>query len=228
MRLSDCFMEIVAYASFVARKGNVTALPYEQVRANMQRLISQSDVCLEKGNFTHDDFNLARFAVFAWVDEIILSSPWDGRLQWQREQLQRQYFQTADAGELFFERLNTIGPHQRDVREVFYLCLALGFAGQYCNEGDDFLLEQLRTSNLKLLTGSSMGIPSLDDAQIFPEAYPQGGAITNRTPQKAPKERWSPFTLICAAAPVVLFGLLLVIYKFILGNIGSNLIGTVQ
>jgi len=227
MRLSDCFMEIVAYASFVAQKGVVTALPYDQVRANMLRLISQSETCMDQSSFTQDDFNLARFAVFAWVDEVILSSQWEGRLQWQREQLQRQYYQTADAGELFFERLNTIGPHQRDVREVYYLCLALGFSGQYCNEGDDFLLEQLRTSNLKLLTGSSVGIPTLDNAEIFPEAYPQG-EVNVSAPQQAPRERWSPFTLVCAAAPVVLFGLLLVIYKFILGNICSNLIGTVQ
>lgn len=226
MRLSDCFMEIIAYASFVARKGAATSLPYDKVRTNMQRLIAQSEALLDKGNFTKDDFNLARFAVFAWVDEVILSSQWEGRLQWQREQLQRQYFQTADAGELFFERLNTIGPHQMDVREVFFLCLALGFTGQFCNEGDEFLLEQLRSSNLKLLTGSSMGLPNIDNMALFPEAYPQGetGSL-----QPAPqKMRWSPFTIACACAPVVLFGLLLVVYKFILGNIGSNLIGTVQ
>ena len=81
---------------------------------------------------------------------------------------------TSDAGELFFERLNAIGPHQRDVREVYYLCLSLGFTGQYCNPGDDFMLEQLRLSNLKLLTGSSMGVPSLDKESLFPDAYPTG------------------------------------------------------
>ncbi|MBT8341146.1 MAG: DotU family type IV/VI secretion system protein [Desulfatitalea sp.] len=227
MRLSDALMEIIAYASFVARKGQMTALPYEQVRTNMQRLISQSETYIDKGGFAREDFDLARFAVFAWVDEAILSSEWEGRRQWQREQLQRTYFQTADAGELFFERLNTIGPHQRDVREVYYLCLALGFSGQYCNEGDDVLLEQLRTSNLKLLTGSSMGLPSLDKEELFPEAYPKGEMV-GEAAHSASRGRWSPFTLACAVAPVVLFGLLYIIYTFILGNIGGNLIGTVQ
>lgn len=225
MRLSDCFMEIIAYITFVTRSAENAPIPYEQVRSNMQRLIAKSEANLESGQFTQEDFNLARFAVFAWVDETILSSSWEGRQQWQREQLQRQYYQTADAGELFFDRLNAVGHHQRDVREVYFLCLALGFSGQYCNEGDDFLLEQLRTSNLKLLTGSSVGIPSLDKEELFPAAYPQQRADAM---VEMPKERWSRFTLLCAGAPIALFGILFLIYKFILGSIAGNLIGTVQ
>lgn len=224
MRMTDCFMEIIAYTGFVARGGEAPS--YDQVRANMQHLITQSEACLEKGPFNPEDRNLARFAVFAWVDETILSSSWEGRKQWQREQLQRLYFQTADAGELFFERLNTIGPHQRDVREVYYLCLALGFSGQYCKQGDDFMLEQLRSSNLKLLTGSSMGIPTLDKEELFPEAYPQGQS-DNRLAAGS-TGRWPAYALACTAAPVVLYGLLFLIYKFILSNIGGNLMGTVQ
>lgn len=227
MRLSDCFMAIMAYTAFVVRTDANMSMPYDQVRGNMQRLIAQSDSCLEQGRFTPEDYNSARFAVFAWVDETILSSSWDGRQQWMHEQLQRQYYQTAESGELFFERLNALGPHQRDVREVFYLCLSLGFSGQYCNEGDDFLLEQLKTSNLKLLTGSSMGIPSLEREELFPEAYPPEQAPATGAPSKKVGQ-WTSFTLMSAGAPMVLYLLLFVIYKFILGNIGATLIGTVQ
>ncbi|MFZ1985140.1 MAG: DotU family type IV/VI secretion system protein [Desulfatitalea sp.] len=229
MRLSDCFMEIIAYTALVVRNEGGAAPSYEQVRANMGRLITQGEACLERGRFSQEDFNLARFAVFAWVDETILSSQWAGRQQWQREQLQRQYYQTADAGELFFERLNTIGPHQRDVREVYYLCLALGFSGQYCHEGDDFMLEQLRGSNLKLLSGSSMGIPSLDKEELFPEAYPRvdGDAAMIRS-KGGGGGRFSAFTLLAAGLPPVLGVVLFFIYKFILGNIGANLMGAVQ
>ena len=222
MRLSDCFIEIMAYTALVVRQENSEGLPYEQVRSNLQRLIAQSESCMQGGGFNPEDYNLARFAVFAWVDEAIMSSNWPGRQQWQREQLQRVYYQTADAGELFFERLNTIGPHQRDVREVYYLCLALGFTGQYCNAGDDFLLEQLRSSNLKLLTGSSAGLPALDKEELFPDAYP----LANTEAPDLPKpKRFSTLTLIGAAAPVALFGVLYTIYWFILRNIGQNLIG---
>jgi type VI secretion system protein ImpK len=224
MRLSDCFMEMIAYTGYVVRPQGGGPLSYESVRANMQRLIGQSEAGLEKGGFSREDYDSARFAVFAWIDETILSSDWQGRSQWQREQLQRQYFHTADAGELFFERLNALGPHQRDVREIYYLCLALGFSGQYCNPGDEFLLEQLRTSNLKYLTGSSVGIPALEKEELFPEAYAQGTVFEVNAAGKT--GGLSMFTVACAAAPVVLSALLFLIYKFILGNIGGNLIGT--
>lgn len=224
MRLSDCFMEIIVYTAFVVRDNGMEKPPYEQVRGNIQRLITNSEAAFEKYGFSHEDYDLARFAVFAWVDEMVLASNWQGRQQWQREQLQRQYYQTADAGELFFDRLNSIGPHQRDVREVYYLCLSLGFSGQYCNPGDDFLLDQLRTSNLKLLTGSSVGVPSLSEQELFPEAYPAATAEAGNLPRQ---RRWSTFTLLCAAAPLVLYGVLFLVYRFILHNIGQNLIGTV-
>ena len=224
MRLSDCFMEIIAYTAYVARSDSGGQPGFEQVNSTMTHLIGQSEQYLQQHAFSHEDYQLARFAVFAWVDETFLASQWQGRHQWQREQLQRRYYQTADAGELFFEKLNTIGPHQRDVREVYYLCLSLGFTGQYCHEGDDFMLEQLRLSNLKVLTGSSMGVPSLDQEQLFPEAYPAGVEAGAPLPEK---RRWSGFTVACAAAPIVLYGLLYLIYLFILGNIGDNLIGTV-
>ena len=224
MRISDCFMEIIAYAAFVARSDSAGQPPFEQVKATMQRLIAQSESQLEKHQFSHEDYQAARFAIFAWVDETFMASQWEGRRQWQREQLQRLYYQTADAGEHFFERLNSLGPHQRDVREVYYLCLSLGFTGQYCNPGDDFMLDQLRISNLKLLTGSSTGVPSLENQELFPEAYPVG---TETGPGLPGRRRWSGFTLACAAAPVALGGLLWVIYWFILNNIGEKLIGTV-
>ncbi len=223
MRLSDSLMEIIAYTAFVTRADGAAQPAYEQVQSKMQQLITQSEGMLAEHHLSQEDYQLARFAAFAWVDEAILSSNWEGRHQWQREPLQHKYFQTADAGELFYERLNTIGPHQRDVREVYYLCLSLGFTGQYINEGDDFMLEQLRVSNLKLLTGSSTGVPSLETQELFPEAYPMDSEDAPHLPQK---RSWSKFTLMCAVAPLVLYGLLYLVYLFILGSIGDNLIGT--
>ena len=224
MRLIDCFMNIIAYVAYLGKSGTEKQSSYDHVRADIRRLIAQSESCLENETVSREDYDMARFAVFAWIDETIMNFSWDGRIQWQREQLQRLYYQTADAGEIFFERLNTIGPHQRDVREVYYLCLAMGFLGQYCHDGDEYLLEQLKTSNLKLLMGSSIGIPSLDKRELFPDAYPVESAEV--TSLKV-KRRFSPFTLICLGAPVVLYSILFLIYRFVLNNIGQTFISTV-
>ncbi len=224
MRLTDCFAELIAYVTYFLKTVNTRQPSFDQVKADMQRLISESQQVLDQGAFSPEDYDQARFAVFAWIDEAILSSSWNEKNRWQGEQLQRFYYQTTDAGEIFFDRLNAIGPHQRDVREVFYLCLAMGFSGRFCHEGDEYLLEQVKTSNLKLLTGSSMGLPSLEKGELFPEAYPSGSAELS---SRVGRGRFSIFTLLCIGLPVVLYLFLFLVYWFILGNIGDNLLSTV-
>ncbi len=224
MRLTDCFAELIAYVAYFLKTVNTRQPSFDQVKADIQRLISESQEALNEGNFSQEDYDLARFAIFAWIDEAILSSSWNEKNRWQGEQLQRFYYQTTDAGEIFFDRLNAIGPHQRDVREVYYLCLAMGFSGRFCHEGDDYLLEQVKTSNLKLLTGSSMGIPSLEKEDLFPDAYPSESVDLTSDEGKG---SFSTFTLLCIAFPVVLYLFLFLVYWFILGNIGENLLHTV-
>jgi type VI secretion system protein ImpK len=224
MRLTDCFIELIAYVAYFLKTAAVRQPPFDQVKADIQRLMSESEVCLKDGAFSQEDYDLARFAVCGWVDEAILSSSWKEKDRWQGEPLQRLYYQRADAGEIFFERLNALGPHQRDVREVYYLCLAMGFMGRYCHEGDEYLLEQLKTSNLKLLTGSSVGLPSLERGELFPEAYPaESGEVG---PEKA-RFHFSTFTLVCVGAPVALYSVLFLIYHFVLNNIGESFLSTV-
>jgi type VI secretion system protein ImpK len=220
MHLTDCFMAILAYVVYFTKTVAAKQPAFEQTQADILRLLSDAQSCISQGGFPHDDFDLARFAVVAWIDESMMNSTWRHKEKWQKQLLQRQYYQTADAGEIFFERLNGIGPHQRDVREVYYLCLALGFKGRYCHGGDEFLLDQLKTSNLKLLTGSSMGIPSLSTTELFPEAYPPAEAEAT---YRGGAGWFSGFTLACLSLPVLLFVGLFLIYTFILRNLGDNL-----
>ncbi|PID40767.1 MAG: type VI secretion system protein ImpK [Proteobacteria bacterium] len=221
MRLADCFTDLLAYTTMAVQPAGSGQASFDQVNANIRRLIADSEALCKQGGFDQTDYELARFAVFAWVDETILASGWEGKNRWLGEQLQRHYYQTSDAGKLFFERLNTIGAHQIEVREVFYICLALGFVGQYCHEGDDYLLDQLRISNLKLLTGSSMGVPDVQKMTLFPGGYKDPDAEGAMLPRK---KRFSVFTLFFIVAPLMLYGVLFFVYQFILGNIGKSLI----
>src|SRR5512143_3513674 len=159
MRLTDCFVDLIAYVVYFQKGGAALQAPFEQVRADVTRLLAQSEASARRGQVPPEEYDQAKFAVCAWVDEAILSSSWPYKGLWQREQLQRTHYNTTDAGEEFFDRLNALGFNQRDAREVYYLCLALGFMGRYCNKGDEFLIEQLKTSNLKLLLGRSAGVP---------------------------------------------------------------------
>lgn len=224
MHLTDCFMELVAYMAYFLKTAAKKQPPFEQVKADILRLLTKSEECVRKGLFSQEDYDQARFMICAWIDEAILGSSWDHKNLWQREQLQRLYYNTTEAGEEVFERLNALGLHQREIRELYYLCLTLGFKGRFIHHGDEYLLEQLKASNLKLLIGSSVGIPSLERAELFPESYPVESFELG--PQKQ-KLRFSVFTLIGLAGPVFLFGLLFLIYRFSLSGIAENFLRTV-
>jgi type VI secretion system protein ImpK len=213
MRLTDCFMELIAYVAYFLKSVDAKQPPYEAVKSEVDRLITDSWRRSEKGGVPSEDYNLARFAVFAWIDEAILNSRWKERGRWQGELLQRIHYQTTDAGELFYDRLNTVNLQQRDVREVYYLCLAMGFTGRHCHPGDEFLLGQLRSSNLKLLTGASVAPPPLDRTVLFPDAYTDPGK--KEFPQSKGKGV-SAFALMCVGIPVVLFLFLFIVSRFFL------------
>ncbi len=223
MRLADCFTDMMTYTTMLHQKSGLKGISFDQASAHLDRLIRDSESLSGKCGATREEYDLARFAVFAWIDETIMVGSWEGKGQWQGEQLQRKYFQTSDAGELFFQRLNTIGPHQNHVREVYYICLALGFTGQYHKQGDEMLLAQLKLSNLKLLTGSSMDLPALDQLKLFPDAYVKDQETSTSPSQK----RFSLMTATAFLAPVCLYGVLFLIYKFVLHNVGKILISRI-
>lgn len=214
MRLSDCFIDLVAYVSYMIKTVERKQPSYEQVRSDIQRMITESEEHTKKADISQEDFDLARFAIFAWIDETILSSLWNEKGQWQVEKLQYQYYNTSDAGEIFFQKLNALGFHQKDVREVYYLCLAMGFMGQYCHEGDEFLLNNLKEANLKVLTGSSIGIPSLEKEKLFSEAYPI--VTKDMEHPETRKMKWGVFTLFCIGFPVLLYGFLFFLFQILL------------
>lgn len=224
MRLLDCFIELVAYVSYLLQSVQSQQASFEQVTTDISHLIGKSQDNFRQSSLPPEDFDLARFAVFAWIDEALLNSGWQGKGRWQSEQLQRTYYQTTDAGELFFDRLNQLGPQQNQVREVFYLCLALGFTGRYCNPGDEILLDQLRDSNLKLLGGSA-GMSQLENERLFPGAYLAEG---EKPVSSGNTGRFSPGLIAAALSPVFLYGVLFFIYRFVLSNVGENFISSVH
>ncbi|UFS70723.1 DotU family type IV/VI secretion system protein [Geomonas sp. RF6] len=216
MRLVDSFIPLIGYVVLFRNGVEKNQPPYQQVRGDIQRLLSQSERWLKEDFCSDLDYDLARFIVCAWVDEVLLASAWKERNLWQREQLQRQYYNTTDAGVEAFEKLNLLGLDQREVREVYYVCLSLGFRGRFINPGDDFLLDQLRSSNLKILAGTSPSV--LEHGTLFPEAFPEKGP---EMPQACRRFTW--VTAAALGAPLLLFVLLLLIYRFTLSSVAGRL-----
>ncbi len=224
MGLADSFMPALAYVACLLRSETPPPAPYEQVKGDVLRLLAQGEEEAKRGVYSKEEFDLARLAVVAWIDEAVLNSSWPHRERWQKEQLQRIFYRTTEAGEAFFEKLNGLGLNQKGLREVYYICLALGFMGRYCHPGDEVILEHLRASNLKLLLGDSGGIPSFTETEIFPEAYPveeeTGGPARGRF-------RFTPLKWVLAAGPVFLFGVFFLLFRLVLRGAGENFLALV-
>jgi type VI secretion system protein ImpK len=67
-------------------------------------------------------------------------------------------------------------------------------------------------------------VPSLEHGELFPEAYAEGGDA-GVEPER--RSRLSLFTLACIGFPVLLYGGLFLIYRFILSNVGESLMKAV-
>jgi len=217
MHIIDNFMPVIAYVVTFRGAAPERRPEYWQVKEDIGRLVSRSEETCREAGVDPGDFEQARFMVCAWVDEALLASDWSQKQLWQREQLQRIYYNTTEAGVEVFERLESLGQNRHDVREVYSLCLALGFKGRYIGQGDEFLLEQLKAANLKMLSDSPAGILPLETLELFPGALPgiresDGGA-------KTAFSFVSPATAIFLAVPVILFGLLYLIYQFVLNGL---------
>ncbi len=214
MRLIDCFIELIVYVVQVVRSAHESQLDFEVFKNQVDQLLEKSLHIKKMGTFSEQNYNYARLSVCVWVDEAILNSIWEHKRQWQRESLQRRYYNMADGGLEFFERLDQIGHEDRDVREVAYYCLTLGLAGRYVEKGDHVVLDHLKASNLKRLFGSSAGEPTLENRQLFPEAYQK---LT--MPPKSQKRSMGLRTLplvVCFSSVVLFFGMM-VVYLFLLG-----------
>jgi type VI secretion system protein ImpK len=95
----------------------------------------------------------AKFALVAFLDETIISSQWNQKAAWLSDPLQIQMFDTFNAGEEFFSHLEGLrqrSSSNKDVLEIYYLCLALGFKGKFQLQSPESLRRTIDDLNMEL------------------------------------------------------------------------------
>lgn len=101
----------------------------------------------------NEKIQLAKFALIAFLDETIISSSWNRKDSWLSEPLQLKLFETFNAGEEFFDHLNKLRQRtssNKDVLEIFFLCLTLGFKGKYQLQSPENLRRIIDDLNMEL------------------------------------------------------------------------------
>lgn len=200
MRLVDCFVDTLVYLREFARKVEDDAPEFDDVRGEIVQLFDDSQgVALEHG-YQDEVYESAKYAVVAFADELISCSKWVHRGRWQKESLQRMYFDATNLGAGFYDRLNDLhkfGP-DREVREVYSLCLGLGFRGKYFSPSDRQKYEEVKAFNLELLLPDEAQ-RNIDTAILFPSAY--GDSASKAKGDYKPRFNVVPYVI---AAPVLI------------------------
>jgi type VI secretion system protein ImpK len=83
-----------------------------------------------------DRFLGVRYALVCWLDEFfILNTPWEKK--WNERKLEVELYGTNDRAWKFWRQADlALALPNDDAVEAFFLCVLLGFRGQYRDEGD--------------------------------------------------------------------------------------------
>jgi type IV/VI secretion system ImpK/VasF family protein len=208
----EVFSELFAYVLLfeqISLQGGFQP-SYEQVRSDIKTLLEQQAAAARRQGILEQDYQSARFAVIAWADETILKyTTWEHHRQWSAFPLQLEYYQTRDAGEELFERLESLRADQQEIREIYYLCLGLGFSGRYfLGMEDELKLNQIRHEQARRLPLPVEEVPEINRLTSQPYEVPPsvGGPIKPPLTQHLLKAGLA----VLVAVPLVLF----VIYWF--------------
>jgi type VI secretion system protein ImpK len=141
------------------------------------------------------------FALVAWADEAVASSALSGAESWRREPLQLLLFDTARAGNEFYERLARLGPGEDHAREIFFFCLSLGFQGELGE--DESRRAKALESQYAALYGRRRALGAAEGGPLTPGAY----AVECDLAEVRARRTW-PGALAAVAFPVLVHALL--------------------
>ena len=213
--LADLCGDLLAFALQLKRSsdpGDAEAMRLkidEQFRA-LETKARQSDV-------PQEDVQQGKYALCAFIDEMILTSSWGLKDSWADKPLQLAYFNDFSAGEEFYNKVDQLrGAKRNSVLEVYYLCLALGFRGKYVDLQGMEKKKVLMDTMLREMRGTAPapGTGGLSPSWQPPDALP--GIVKN-----------FPAWFVAAACGLVII-LLFILLSTLLGSSAEHVIDSLK
>jgi type VI secretion system protein ImpK len=113
------------------------------------------------GGVAPEDVTVARYVLCTFVDSAVFRTPWGAQSDWAARSLLSLFHRESFGGEKFFQILDRVmqqPARYANLIELQYLCLALGFEGQYHSDptrlraAQDAALQALRTQRAAATT----------------------------------------------------------------------------
>ncbi len=131
-RIAEAFNDLLVLGAYLKETRDLGSP--DHLRTRLHHMFQQAEDTARRYGIPADTITHARYAVAAYIDEMIINSRWAQREQWASRPLQYDLFGEFVAGEGFFKRLDSIRrgvPVDYNLLEVYGLCLIFGFEGQY-------------------------------------------------------------------------------------------------
>jgi len=123
--IDPVMLHVLGLLDRISREERPSA-PDERLR--IRTLIDQAEALLG----ANEQWQLAKYAVAAWTDEMLVDAPWEGRDWWSNNVLEVELFSSRECYDRFYILAKEASAlANRDALEVFYICVVLGFRGLY-------------------------------------------------------------------------------------------------
>ncbi len=170
----------------------------------------------QNANYRTDSILVARYIICAAIDETIAKTTWENREEWQKLSLLAYFHEENWGGKRVFQILKRISQDADvhiDLLELIYLCLSLGFEGDYNrsfqDDNNNLFLETIINDLYQTIRRHRGHVSKklLIGASTTPKA--------NRYQQPSPKRKTPLLSLTLLAFGVI--GLLIVGSNYLIG-----------
>jgi len=154
---------------------------YQQTRDAIVVELQRLDLILGKSETWQDDWALAKYAMIAWIDEVLVHGcAWNAADRWSDDLLEVELngIEADQAGAEFFPLAKQAAEAARmDALEVFYLAVMLGFRGSWQHQRDRSHSDRVSPKLKEWLTSTFDTLTSEPDVTPLPtHTQPAAGA----------------------------------------------------
>lgn len=127
----------------------------EQLRLSLNDALTKFTLRSQQNGISDKSLRSARYIICTFIDESVMSTEWGRSSDWSRQSMLSTNFNESWGGEVFYKiRLYSLEHLSEfiDVFELCYICLCLGFKGQYAtNPNGQMVMDRIKRESFQVI-----------------------------------------------------------------------------